>query len=132
MKTCIKGINQFNFSKEIFQQFFTFLQSEMPLKDDITIVLVKDKDGQMTTGVRTPSEIRILAGGRLLIDIFRTISHEWVHEFQYQKMGLNDEKPIPDIGGPVENMASILGSIFIKKFQKEYPEHEDELYKQNQ
>jgi hypothetical protein len=77
----------------------------------------------MTTGVRMPdNEIVVLAKGRLLIDILRTISHEWAHEFQYQKMGVGDDVKIQDIGGPEENMCNILSGIFIKKFEKKYPE----------
>lgn len=111
--------------------FLTLLQGELPLSEDITIHLTKDREGKMTTGVRNPDEMKILASGRMLIDVLRTISHEWVHEYQHQKMGLADDKPIQDIGGPEENMASVLGSIFIKRFQKEFPQYEDELYRQN-
>lgn len=111
--------------------FFQLLQSELPLSQDITIHLTNQREGKMTTGVRNPDEMKVLAGGRMLIDILRTISHEWVHEYQYQKMGLSEDEPIQDIGGPEENMASVLGSIFIKKFQKEFPEYTDELYGRN-
>ena len=83
----------------------------------------------MTTGVRHPNhEIFILTGKRLLIDILRTLAHEWVHEYQNQKMGVRDDEPIQDIGGPEENMASILSSIFIKKFQKANPNYQKKLY----
>ena len=71
----------------------------------------------MTTGVRRNDEMVVLVGGRMLIDVLRTIAHEWVHEYQIQKMGVSVDKPIQDIGGPIENMASILGSIYMKKFQ---------------
>lgn len=131
MKVCIRGLKQFDYSKEVFEDFMNFLQSEMPLKDELNIVLSKTREGQMTTGVREPNEVRVLAGGRMLIDIFRTIAHEWVHEFQYQKLGLSDEHQVPDIGGPVENMASILASIFLKKFQNQYPKYDRELYNEN-
>jgi hypothetical protein len=83
----------------------------------------------MTTGVRRPnSEIFVLTSKRLLIDVLRTLAHEWVHEYQHQKMGLNDDQPIQDIGGKVENMANALGGIMVKKFEKEFPKHEDALY----
>lgn len=128
MKVCVRGLKSFDFSEEVFRDFLNYLQSEMPLKDELHIVLCKTREGQMTTGVREPNEIRVLGGGRLLIDIFRTIAHEWVHEFQYQKLGLNDEHEVPDIGGPVENMASILASIFLKKFQNQFSKYDKELY----
>ena len=75
----------------------------------------------MTTGVRYPNgNLFVLASNRLLIDILRTLSHEWVHEFQHQKMGLKDNQKIQNIGGPEENMASALSSVFLKKFQKQF------------
>jgi hypothetical protein len=83
----------------------------------------------MTTGVRMPgNEIFVLAKGRLLIDILRTVSHEWIHEFQSQKMGVKDNVKIQDIGGPEENMCNILSGVFIKKFEKKYPEFSKVTY----
>lgn len=131
MRLCLRGLKDHGYSKELMNDFLTLLQGELPLSEDITIHLTKDREGKMTTGVRNPDEMKILASGRMLIDVLRTISHEWVHEYQHQKMGLTDDKPIQDIGGPEENMASVLGSIFIKRFQKEFPQYEDELYRQN-
>jgi hypothetical protein len=86
----------------------------------------------MTTGVRMPNnEIFILTTGRLLIDVIRTIGHEWVHEYQHQKMGLKDDEKIQDIGGPEENMANVLSGIFVKKFEKEFPKYSKILYDEN-
>jgi hypothetical protein len=83
----------------------------------------------MTTGVRFPKgEIFVLSGNRLLIDILRTLCHEWVHEFQHQKMGLKDNAKIQNIGGPEENMCNVLSGIFIKKFEKQFPKHSKVLY----
>ena len=132
MKVCLSGVKESGYSKDLLEDFFQFLQSELPLKDDVNIVLSQGRDGNMTTGVRRDDEMVVLAGGRMLIDVLRTISHEWVHEYQIQKMGLVPDESIPDIGGPVENMASILGGIYMKKFQKEFPDYENELYGNNQ
>ena len=64
-------------------------------------------------------------------NLLRTLAHEWIHEYQYQKMGLKDNQKIQDIGGPEENMANILSGIFIKKFEKQYPNHSKLLYGEN-
>jgi hypothetical protein len=64
----------------------------------------------------------------MLVDILRTLSHEWVHEFQYQKLGLVDNAKIQNIGGPEENMSNVLSGIFIKKFDKQNPNFKDTLY----
>jgi hypothetical protein len=108
------------------------IQQEVPLNKDVNINFVPERNVKMTTGVRFPKgNIFILSGNRLLIDILRTLSHEWIHEYQYQKLGLKDNQKIQDIGGPEENMANILSGIFIKKFEKQFPNHSKLLYGEN-
>ena len=86
----------------------------------------------MTTGVRMPGhQIFVLSKGRMLVDVLRTLGHEWTHEFQHQKMGLKDTEKIKDIGGPEENMANALAGVFTKKFNKKFPNHTNLLYEQN-
>ena len=131
MKVCIKSpkseVNQEQL--EVISSFIKFLQSQLPLSSDVEVNLTGDRDTTVTTGVRKPgSKMYILAKGRMLIDILRTISHEWVHEYQYQEMGLDDKKKIQDIGGPEENMSNVLSGIFIKKFDKQNPDFKDRLY----
>lgn len=105
------------------------LQDELKLSNDVHINFITERDMPMTTGVRmTNHEIYVLSKNRLLIDVLRTLAHEWVHEYQHQKMGLSDETPIQDIGGPEENMASVLSSVFLKKFQKKHPQFEKQLF----
>jgi hypothetical protein len=117
---------------EVIKKFLQFLQGEMSLKEDIIITFVGSRDVKMTTGVRKPgNKIYALADGRLLIDILRTLAHEWTHEFQYQRLNLDDTKKHQDIGGPVENMANALAGIFVKKFNKEFPEHKKMVYGEN-
>lgn len=108
-----------------------FLQSELPLKNDIVINFLEDREKKMTTGVRRREKIEVLCGGRLLIDVMRTLAHEWTHEFQHQKLKLDDTKKHQDIGGPVENMANALAGIMLKKFNKEHPQHEKSIYEKN-
>jgi hypothetical protein len=131
MKVCIKSpkseVNQEQL--EVISSFIKFLQSQLPLSSDVEVNLTGDQSTTGTTGVRTPgSKMYILAKGRMLIDILRTISHEWVHEYQYQEMGLDDNKKIQDIGGPEENMSNVLSGIFIKKFDKQNPDFKNRLY----
>lgn len=131
MKVCVKnpksGLKKDQL--EVVSSFIKFLQSQVPLNSDITVILSDSQKDTGTTGVRMPgSKIYVLSKGRLLIDILRTLSHEWVHEFQYQKMGLDDNAKIQDIGGPEENMCNILTGIFIKKFDKQNPDYKKILY----
>ena len=117
---------------KVIQDFIKMIQQEAPLNRDVHISFIPERDVNMTTGVRFPKgKIFILSGNRLLIDILRTSAHEWIHEYQYQKMSLKDNQKIQDIGGPEENMANILSGIFIKKFEKQYPNHSKLLYGEN-
>jgi len=131
MKVCIKK-NKSEISDEqleVISAFVKFLQSQIPLSSDIKINFTDNQKETGTTGVRMPgSNISVLSKGRMLVDILRTLSHEWVHEFQYQKLGLEDNAKIQSIGGPEENMSNILSGIFIKKIDKQNPDFKDKLY----
>jgi hypothetical protein len=130
MKVCIKNNNSISLEQsKVIQDFIKMIQQEVSLNKDVNINFVPERNVKMTTGVRFPKgNIFILSGNRLLIDILRTLSHEWIHEYQYQKLGLKDNQKIQDIGGPEENMANILSGIFIKKFEKQFPNHSKLLY----
>lgn len=131
MKVCFKGLNKYfsNDEIDVIKSFIEYLQTGMPLKKDVHIHFLNKREHNMTTGVRLPhSLIKVLAHDRLLIDVLRTLSHEWVHELQHQKMGIKDTDKTQEIGGTVENMANVLSGIFVKKFHKDYPEYEEILY----
>jgi len=116
---------------EVISSFVKFLQSQVPLSSDIHVVLTNNQKTTGTTGIRMPgSKIYVLTKGRMLVDILRTLSHEWVHEFQHQKLGLDDNAKIQNIGGPEENMCNILSGIFIKKFDKQNPDYKTTIYEQ--
>lgn len=131
MKVCLKGVKNFPVKggTDLLKSFCEFLQSQVPLTNDIIVELLDTRQGSMTTGARYPgSKIQVLSSGRLPIDVLRTISHEWIHEFQTQKLGVDDTKPIQDIGGKEENMCNILTGIFIKQFEQGNPEFDSVLY----
>ena len=133
MKACFKNITKYITPKQIdaTKEFVKLLQTELPLKKDVYFTFMSGRDVPMTTGVRMPgSKIFVLAEKRMLIDILRTVAHEWVHEFQHQKMGLKDTDKIQNIGGPEENMANTLSGIFVKKFDKMFPEHSGSIYEE--
>jgi hypothetical protein len=134
VKTSLKNTNKYFKPIEVksIKEFIQFLQKELPLSTNINISFDVERVGNMTTGVRLAKhDIHVLVKDRLLIDILRTLSHEWVHEFQHQKMGIKDNDKIKDIGGPEENMANVLSGIFMKKFVKEFPEFKDTMYGEN-
>jgi hypothetical protein len=61
----------------------------------------------------------------MLIDVLRTLAHEWVHEHQFQ---YKRSKGKQDIGGPDENEANAESGKLMKLFAKQNPEKENSLY----
>jgi hypothetical protein len=110
-----------------FNSFIKYLNKNYPLKKDLTIKFVGERQGDMTTGQRnSKDELIILSKNRMNRDILRTLAHEWVHE--YQRTVLNRKKG-PDIGGKNEDEANSLSGSLIKKYEKDFPENEKKMYK---
>ena len=135
MKVCFKNLNKY-FSQEqteLIKDFVLLLQQEIPLKKDVHITFVSGRKVPMTTGVRMPHhKIYVLSKDRLLVDVLRTLGHEWTHEYQHQKMGIKDTQKIKNIGGPEENMANVMAGIFTKKFEKQFPKYSKLIYGENE
>jgi hypothetical protein len=73
------------------------------------------------TGVHTEdNKITVYIENRNLIDIFRTIFHELVHERQSQLNMIKDGDSYP--GSPIEAMADMLAGKYIKIYGKRHPE----------
>jgi len=89
------------------------------------IVLSKDTEKAQAgthTGVHTEQDhtIWVYIGNRNLIDIFRTIFHELVHERQSQLNMIGPDDSYP--GSPIEAMADMLAGKYIKIYGKNHPE----------
>ena len=101
---------------EFFNDFIHYLQKVCPLKKDLTIIFRGKRVNNMTTGVRNDnSEISVLSKGRMNRDILRTLTHEWIHE--YQRTILGRERG-GDIGGQNEDEANAKSGEIIKRFEK--------------
>lgn len=109
-------------------KFIKFLNGELPLKHNITVMFTDVKTENMTTGVRTPRLIKVLCKGRMLADILRTVGHEWVHEFQHQQENLSDEAKVPEIGGWAEDEANAISGSLLKKFEVIHKDLDDILF----
>jgi hypothetical protein len=107
-------------------KFIKFLQEEIPLREDLTILFISERVGSMTTGSRDKNGVlRILTKNRINRDIFRTIAHEWIHEHQ---MKILKRKNGSDIGGQNEDEANAKAGSLIKKFEKKNPKLEKLMY----
>lgn len=110
---------------EMFNNFIKYLQKKYPLTEDLTICFLGDRKGSMTTGSRKPNFIKVLSKNRMIRDILRTLSHEWVHEYQFTKLNRNMG---PDIGGKNEDDANSESGKVIKQFERDHPDFEDSMY----
>lgn len=131
MKLPLKNIKNFFDSQEIevIREYIIFLQKQLPLSEGVNIEFTGNRQLNMTTGLRMrPVGIVVLAKDRLLVDILRTITHEWVHEYQHQKLGLSEKEKKQNIGGPDENLANILSGIMFKKFEKANEKYKKIIY----
>ena len=110
---------------ELIKNFILFLQGEFPLKKDVIVIFTNESEGNMTTGLNKEGTLKVLFDGRMLIDVLRTLAHEWVHEHQFQ---YKRSKGKQDIGGPDENEANAESGKLMKLFAKQNPEKENSLY----
>jgi hypothetical protein len=110
----------------IFKRFIHFLQSECPLQNSVKITFVGDREGNMTTGGRyDDSNIFVLGGKRLIRDMFRTLAHEWIHEYQISVLG---REKGPQIGGRNEDEANAFAGRLVKMFEKKFPFLQKNMY----
>lgn len=126
VKVKYKDCNKLESSHNTIIDFIKHLQSKFPLKNNISIIFLGKKLNGMTTGSRTDnSELRILVQNRIIRDVLRTLSHEWVHEYQIDV--LNRDKG-PDIGGKNEDEANAYSGRLVKQFEKKNPYKKEVVY----
>ena len=112
--------------KVVIDDFIKYIQKKIPLRNSLSVVFLGDRIGNMTTGSKTSENLlKILSADRMLIDVLRTLAHEWTHEYQEENMDLDFSQTI---GGTAENMANIESGKIIKMFQRDFPQHLGLLY----
>jgi len=112
--------------QKITNDFIKLLQEIMPLKNDITIHFLDKRKGNMTTGLEVNREIYTLYGNRVLVDVLRTLCHEWTH--CYQEENIDEKKDVNIPGKPLENMSNVIAGAIIRYFTKSNPEIGDYLF----
>jgi len=113
--------------RKVINHFVDFLFDKMPVDNINKIEFMGNRGGDMTTGSYTIEKglIRVLSKKRMLIDVLRTLAHEWVHAAQHDFLGW--EKG-PDIGGRNEDGCNIYAGILMKEYQKQFPEKQKMIY----
>ena len=104
--------------KEKLKDFIKFIKGELGLKSAPTVVLQNGRKGLKTTAnydyTKDEKVVRINGKNRMLVDIMRSVAHEFVHHRQFEQ-GRLEVKP-PDIGGEIEDEANAVAGQLIKKY----------------
>lgn len=108
----------------ITMDFLKFLQDNAPLNKDIVIVFQDQRNESITTGKQFADSIVVFTKSRILVDILRTIAHEWIHILQDSDPQISNKSQ-----REIEDHSNSLGGYLIRKFQKENPHHEVEIHK---
>ena len=129
MKLCIrhkKGLVK-KFQLDIIKNFILELQKKIPLVGEVEVEFLDKREGKMTTGsfVRKKHLIKILFKERMLADVLRTLSHEWAHFYDFQKLKIKDRK---EIGGESEDYANKTSGEITKGFNKKHPKLHNKIF----
>lgn len=113
--------------QKVVDDFLKFCQDKLKINQMPELTLVPHKGEGMSTAAYNPgtNEVQILAGGRALVDILRSLAHELVHRQQDEQGRLaGQEGPgadnRQDIGADYENEANAVGGAIIKEFSRFY------------
>lgn len=121
MSESVDGPDDIQKIKEFITWSFETLNMQKPYP---RIRLSKDTEQAQKdhrTGVHTEDgSIEVYVGNRNLIDIFRTLFHEFVHHRQDQLGMIKEGDSYP--GSPIEAMADMMAGKYIKIYGKEHPE----------
>jgi len=103
--------------------FVQFCQNTLGIKEAYSLFIVADREpiGIKTTAYYNPGNrnMAIMAKGRALTDVCRSIAHEMTHMMQDDKGLITG--PVQDIGGFHENQANSAAGALIKLFAKKTP-----------
>lgn len=106
--------------------------NELPSK--ITVFKQRDEEQGMTTGGYDPhtTDIMVLGGRRMLLDILRSIAHELTHHKQNERGTLLDmvSEYDNDIDTPYENEAYERSGNLIKEWTRMIKEDHPSIYEE--
>lgn len=115
-----------NLDVEAVKKFIQWTVHRLHLKGPMPKIILSDNTEKAQAGTHTgvhseeDNTIWVYTGKRNLIDIFRTIFHELVHERQSQLNMIKPDDSYP--GSPIEAMADMLAGKYIKIYGKHHPE----------
>lgn len=101
------------------REFVSFCRKYLKLKQPIRVKFQRELTEHITTGCFSPNtgDINIYIKDRALIDIFRSIAHELVHQKQHEGGLLDTYSGIT--GSKHENQANSLAGIIMREYQQD-------------
>jgi hypothetical protein len=119
-----------NVRKVIIKDFYNFCKNKLGINEMPSIKFVAKKNDSMSTGsyIPTLNRVNVLTAHRALLDILRSLAHEFVHRKQDEDGALKNigpqgdrgESDKSDIGTWFEDEANAKGGALIKEFSRTY------------
>jgi len=105
-------------------KFTDFIYDKLGIKNPVNITMTDDREKH---GLKTlahfnndDSKCVVYSKNRNMADILRSIAHELVHKSQFERGQIGD-KPVQDIGGPIEDEANAVAGQLVKEFGYKNP-----------
>ena len=107
------------------QEFMLWCKSKLKLKQELPNIEFSDKKDSKEmhhTGYYNDQENKlwVYTGNRNLIDILRTVAHEFTHRKQGEQGRIDSDQSYP--GSPIEQEADAVAGYLMKLYGKEHPE----------
>lgn len=114
----------------IVRDFCDFCQQKLEIQEMPEVRLVDKKEADMSTGAYIPgaNKVLALAAHRAILDILRSLGHEFTHRKQDETGALKNIQPqgnrgkddMSDVGVDFEDEANAKGGALIKEFSRKY------------
>jgi hypothetical protein len=107
------------------QHFMRWCRAKLKLKQDLPDLEFsneKDSEDMYYTGYYNDQDNKlwVYIGNRNMIDILRTVAHEFTHRKQYEDGMVKGDQSYP--GSPIEQQADAMAGYLMKLYGKQHPE----------
>jgi hypothetical protein len=101
------------------QKYVPWIAAELGLKSLPEIIYLSEPQGHSFGGYEPDTgTIKLVMGGRHVVDILRTLAHELVHYHQHQ----SGQELDGDTGSDTENEANAQAGIIMRDFAQHHPQ----------
>lgn len=107
----------------LIEEFVKFICQELGIKQT-PVHLKFTRDGLKTTAVYTNKKVYVYAKDRAVVDIMRSIAHEYTHMQQDVSGNLDHQtaEKNTEAGSVIENEANYKAGELLRKFGEKHPE----------